>query len=195
MGKFYEGSEPCPGCGRTGKEEPRSTKNSLCYDCAMTLSIGRAIVKERNLDRNYYNMDDLRIGQMTWYTVSINAVENALDDLLRTFSQFDQNRVSLKGGYSESQLAGRIDPCTAHDSFVLPDITFNAAKKLCKALTDVCHELNEIRDNYKKELDDQLRRQKNDIFNDGVAHGRNLLFQLNNGEITADDINKRINKY
>lgn len=195
MGKFYEGSAPCQGCGRTGEEEPRKNKNSLCYDCAMALSIGRAIVKERNLDRHYYNMDDLRIGQMTWYTIPIRSVESALDNLLRTFSQFDQNRVSMKGGFSESQLAGRADGVTAHDSFVLPDITFNAAKKLCESLKNTCRELNSARDNYKKELDEQLRQQKNDIFNDGVAYGRNLLFQLNNGEITADEINKRINKY
>ena len=195
MGKFYEGSAPCPGCGRTGEDVPRKSKDSLCYDCEMALSIGRAIVKERNLDRNHYNMDDLRIGQMTWYTISIRSVESALCDLLRTFSKFDQNRVSMKGGISESQLAGRADAFTARDSFVLPDITFNAAKKLCEVLKDVCHELNKARDNYQKELDEQLRQQKNDIFNDGVAHGRNLLFQLNNGEITADEINKRINKY
>lgn len=195
MGKIYEGSAPCPGCGRTGKEVPRYGKDSLCYDCSMTLSIGRAIVKERNLDRNHYFMDDLRIGQLKWYTISIRSVESALDDLLRTFSQFDQNRVSMKGSISECQLAGRIDACTAHESFVLPDITFNAAKKLCEVLMDVCYELNKAHDNYQKELDDQLRQQKNDIFNDGVAHGRNLLFQLNNGEITADEINKRINKY
>ena len=195
MGKFYEGNAPCPGCGRTGEEVPRKSKDSLCYDCAMALSIGRAIVKERNLDRNHYNMDDLRIGQMTWNTIPIRSVESALDDLLRTFSQFDQNRVSMKGGFSESRLAGRADAVTAHDSFVLPDITFDAAKKLCGALKDVCWELEDARNNYKKELDEQLRQQKNDIFNEGVAYGRNLLFQLNNGEITADEINKRINKY
>ena len=195
MGKFYEGSAPCPGCGRTGEEVPRKSKDSLCYDCAMALSIGRAIVKERNLDRNFYKMDDLRIGQMTWYTIPIRTVETALDELLKTFSQFDESRVSMKGGFSESQLAGRADSITAHDNFVLPDITFDAAKKLCVALKDVCRELEDARNNYKKELDEQLRQQKNDIFNDGVAHGRNLLFQLNNGEITAADINKRINKY
>lgn len=195
MGKFYEGSAPCPGCGRTGEEVPRENKDSLCYDCAMALSIGRTIVKERNLDRNSYRMDDLRIGQMTWYTIPIRSVERALDELLKTFSQFDQNRVPLKGGFSESQLAGHAEAVTAHDNFVLPDITFNAAKKLCESLKDVCRELEDARGNYKKELDEQLRQQKNDIFNDGVAHGRNLLFQLNNGEITAADINKRINKY
>lgn len=195
MAKLYEGSAPCPGCGRTGEEALRVSKDSLCYDCAMALSIGRAIVKERNLDRNHYNMDDLRIGQMTWYTISIPSVESALGELLKTFSQFDQNRVDTKEGIAASQLAGRADAVTAHDNFILPDITFNAAKKLCETLKNVCWELRRDRDNYQKELDAKLKEERNRIYNEGVAHGRNLLFQLNNGEITAADINKEIKKY
>lgn len=195
MAKLYEGSYPCPGCGRTGEETPRVSKNSLCYDCAMELSIGRAIVKERNLNRNHYNMDDLRIGQMTWYTISISSVESALYELLNTFSQFDQNRVNMKEGITASQLAGRIEGITAHKSFILPDITFNAAKKLCETLKNVCWELKRDRDNYKKELNAKLNEERNQIYNEGVAHGRNLLFQLNNGEITAAEINKEIKKY
>ena len=92
-------------------------------------------------------------------------------------------------------LAGYAGCGTSHDDFVLPKVTFEAAKKLCHAVEGAVGELNRERDNYRKELDEQLRQQKNDIFNEGVAYGRNLLFQLNNGEITADEINKRINKY
>lgn len=195
MAKLYEGNAPCPGCGRTGEETPRASKYALCYDCAMALSIGRAIVKERNLDRNYYFMDDLRIGQMTWYTIPISSVEKALDELLKTFSQFDQRRVSIKEGFDASQLAGRPDGVTAHDNFILPDITFNAAKKLCETLKEVCWELKRDRDKYQKELNAKLNEERNHIYNEGVAHGRNLLFQLNNGEITAADINKEIKKY
>lgn len=195
MAKLYEGHAPCPGCGRPGEEAPRASKDSLCYDCVKTLSIGRAIVKERNLDRNHYNMDDLRIGQMTWYTISIPTVESALNELLRTFSQFDQNRVSIKEGIVESQLAGRADSVTANDNFILPDITFNAAKKLCESLKNVCWELRRDRDNYQKELDAKLNEERNRIYNEGVTHGRNLLFQLNRGEITAADINKEIKRY
>ena len=33
------------------------------------------------------------------------------------------------------------------------------------------------------------------IFNDGVKYGRNLLSQLNRGEITANDFNSDIVKY
>lgn len=195
MAKFYEGDKPCPGCGRTGAEVARKSKDDLCHECQQALEIGQAIVKERGLDRHYYNMDDLRIGQMTWYTISDRDIERALDELLRTFSQFDSRHVVTKGGFQESQLAGRIDGVTRHENFILPDVTFEAAKKLCQTIKEVSDRLQEERRNYQKELDARLAEQKNDIFNDGVQHGRNLLFQLNNGEITAEELNKRIKKY
>jgi len=92
-------------------------------------------------------------------------------------------------------LAGRADCSVQPDAFVLPKITFNAARELCHAVEDAVNELCRERDNYQKELDAQLAEQKNDIYNEGVQYGRNLLFQLNNGEITADELNKRIKKY
>ena len=125
----------------------------------------------------------------------IREVEDALEDLLSTFSQFDSRHVEIKGGFLESQLVGRVDAVTAKNQFILPDVTFDAAKKLCGVIKELTEQLIEDRDSYKRELDAQLREQKNDIYNDGVQYGRNLLFQLNRGEITADEINKRINKY
>lgn len=40
-----------------------------------------------------------------------------------------------------------------------------------------------------------MKKQKNEIYNEGVAHGRNILNQLNSGEITAKDIDAFIKKY
>ena len=41
--KLYEGKEPCPGCGRTGIEVPRTYKSGLCYDCEQNLKLGKQI--------------------------------------------------------------------------------------------------------------------------------------------------------
>ena len=83
--KMYEGDKPCPGCGRTGKEEPRQSKDGLCRDCQESLRIGKAIVKEHELDRKYYLMDDLIKGQLTWYQIPIKEVDRALRNLLGQF--------------------------------------------------------------------------------------------------------------
>ena len=184
--KYYEGSAPCPGCGRTGEQVARKAKDALCHDCQEQLRIGRAIAQERQLERNYYKMEDLIVAELTWYTIPVAEIDKKLRNLLRTFSVFDSRNASYIPS-NEGCLAGRIEATTARDSFVLPRVTLDAAKELCGALKDVCWDLKEQRENYRKELDAQLADQKNEIFNQGVARGRNLLLQLNSGEITLQE--------
>lgn len=184
--KYYEGSAPCPGCGRTGEQVARKAKDALCHDCQEQLRIGRAIAQERQLERNYYKMEDIIVAELTWYTIPVAEIDKKLRNLLWTFSVFDSRNASYIPS-NEGCLAGRIEATTARDRFVLPRVTLDAAKELCGALKDACWDLKEQRENYRKELDAQLADQKNEIFNQGVARGRNLLLQLNSGEITLQE--------
>lgn len=77
----------------------------------------------------------------------------------------------------------------------MPKVVFESAKELCLSLYNACRQLEKERRSYEKELEAKLAEQKNDIYNDGVERGRNLLFQLNNGEISLDDFSKRIKKF
>lgn len=192
---MYKGKEKCAGCGRTGEERWRSSKDSLCYDCQNTLSIGRALVKEKNLDRKNYNMDELMTAFMTWYVVPVPEIDAALRELLRTFSQFD---TSHSGGISALQtkfLAGQAGCGTSHDNFCLPVCTFEAAKKLCKTIEEAAYRLKYETNHYKEKLEEEFAKQKDEIFNEGVKHGRNLLMQLNNNEITPDQFVAPVKKY
>lgn len=190
---MYEGDKPCPGCGRPGSECARPTKDGLCHDCQQQLSIGRAIAKERSLERNFYRLDDLVIGEMTWYTIRLNEISRKVVKLLKTFSAFD-SRYALRLSANDGQLAGKISS-TARDRFVLPRVTFDAAKELCESLRVACDDLEEEKRGYRKRLDAELAEQKNEIFNKGVERGRNLLFQLNSGQITLADLNRKIKEY
>lgn len=181
--KYYKGLSPCPGCGRTGEQVARKAKDALCHDCEEQLRIGRAIARERQLERNYYKLDDLIIAEMTWYTIPVAEIDKKLRNLLRTFSVFDSRNANY-ASVNERCLAGRFEATTGRDQFVLPRVTLDAAKELCEALKDACRDLKEQRENYRKELNAQLAEQKDEIFNQGVARGRNLLLQLNRGEIT-----------
>jgi len=191
--KYYEGNAPCPGCGRTGNEMPRKGKDCLCDECMAQLQIGRAISKERGLERNFYKMDDIMGYQMTWYTIHNHKIEKALCHLLHTFSQFEAHggRVSYAPG-NDGVLVGRIEAVTARHSFVLPKETFDAARELCQAVKDVASQLDQDRDNYRKELNAELDEQKDEIYNAGIQKGRNLLFQLNAGAITPDDFAQKL---
>lgn len=191
---MYEGKEPCPGCGRSGAEVARSKKQELCYDCQQKLRLGDSLAKERGLERNYYRMDELTTANMTWYVVSIKEIDQPLRKLFKTLSQFNINQVCAN--YSSSSfLGGDGSSVTAHDTFVLPKITVEAAKELCEAIKEVSWKLRREEREYKERLDKELAEQKNEIYNEGVEYGRNLLFQLNNGEICIGDFTKRIKKF
>lgn len=194
MGKWYTGPAPCPGCGRTGEQVARKAKDALCHDCEEQLRIGRAIAQERQLERNYYKMEDLIVAELTWYTIPVAEIDKKLRNLLRTFSVFDSRNASYIPS-NEGCLAGRLEATIARDAFVLPRVTLDAAKELCGALKDACWDLKEQRRNYQKELDAQLANEKNEIFNQGVAQGRNLLLQLNRGQISLQDFQAVQKKY
>lgn len=186
--KYYEGKAPCPGCGRTGEQHPRTSKDGLCNDCKNQLAIGRAISEERDLPRNYYRLEELRIAEMTWYTIRVPEFERAVVNLLQTFSQFDEKYAIYS---RDNVLAGRIEAVTGRHRIVLPERTFEAARQLCEVLREASSQLKKERDSFKAELYAELAEQKSAIFNEGVKKGRNLLAQLNAGEITLDELYKR----
>jgi hypothetical protein len=191
---MYEGKQPCAGCGRTGTENPRRSKDGLCSDCAEALKIGQMMVNERDMKRSYYRLDEFMNTTMTWYTIPIREIDSSLRALLRSFSQFDSNHAKGSAGAS-NPICGRLEAITARDTFVLPVAVYDKAKTLCEVILEAAKTLYEEKKNYRKELDAELAAQKNEIYNDGIAHGRNLLNQLNCGEITAKDIETFVKKY
>lgn len=192
MYAIYKGKVPCLGCGRTGEEHPRFSKDGLCTECAEALEIGKALIAERNLERGSYCLEELTKAFLTWYTISIDKIDRALRNLLSKFSKFDSQYAA---GCTHKAIVGKFSATCGRDVFVLPTETYEAAQELCKAIQDASYEIEQKRANYKKELDAQLADEKNKIFNEGVAYGRNLLIQLNNNEITPDEFAKPVKRY
>ena len=190
---MYKGKLPCIGCGKSGEEAPRKSKDCLCENCENSLKIGRAIIRERNLESKNYCLDEFKIGRIKWYTY-IENVENTLINLLNTFSQYkDKNHI---WGFGEQLYSNKlVSNLGASHEVILPTETFDAAKELCKALKEVNDDLEKKRQTYKTVLDKELAEEKNKIYNDGVRYGRNLLVQLNNGEITPNEILKDVKPF
>lgn len=193
----YEGKQPCAGCGRTGEEVPRDKKDGLCRECAEAIKLGRMMIQERDLKRTYYRIDEFMSTHMTWYTIPVPEIDRAVRNLLRQFSQFDNNHVCGKHEKAKDYdtICGSLNAGTARDTFILPVAVYEAAKELCTTVLEAAKRLKQEKENYRKELDEELAAQKNEIYNEGVAHGRNILNQLNSGEITAKDIDAFIKKF
>ena len=73
------------------------------------------------------------------------------------------------------------------------------AKRLCTLLADACRSLKHDRNTFERETlnkcQEELNAQKDEIFNQGVSYGRNLLLQLNNGEISLKQFEQRVYKF
>ena len=193
LGTKYTGKAPCPGCGRTGEEYARDSKDCLCRECQAELQIGRALCKERDLKRNWYNMDELCGGRLTFHSIHNSELHERLKTLLGTFSEFQTTNVGKWVDISRNEAT------SGKDLFVLPEKTAEAAKELTESLYKIAWELDEdkrtYQDRLKKEAAAELAEQKNAIYNEGVAHGRNLLMQLNNNEITADEFTRPVKRF
>lgn len=189
----YTGKVPCPGCGRTGEEHARDSKDGLCRDCQAELEIGRALCKERDLKRNWYQMDELCGGRLTFHSIHNSELHERLKTLLGTFSEFQLANVGKWVDISRSEAT------SGKDLFVLPEKTAEAAKELTESLYKIAWELDEdkrtYQDRLKKEAAAELAEQKNQIYNEGISYGRNLLMQLNNNEISADEFTRPVKRF
>ena len=86
---------------------------------------------------------------------------------------------------------GRADCGTWYDTFVVPTEALEPLKELCHALQDKMWEVKLKEDNMRRDLMKELDMEREEIYNEGVKRGRNLLAQLNSGEITVRELNER----
>ena len=70
-----------------------------------------------------------------------------------------------------------------------------AIKELLKDLKAEFEETMHERNRIPQQVEEQLNRERNKIYNEGVAYGRNLLAQLNRGEIGLRDFEAIVEKF
>lgn len=185
--KRYRGIEPCPGCGRTGIEVQRISKSSLCYECEQNLKLGKQI-------GDYYGREykTPHIGDLTKCSLHYNSIPivyTKLINFLKTISRFEFTFAKTGAkGFTENLLENREGYST--DSFVLPTETVEAAKELCETIYEKCSEISHKEYYLRSEMRKVLEIERDKIYNEGIRHGRNLLLQLNNGEIGENDFFK-----
>lgn len=185
--KRYEGKEPCPGCGRTGIEVPRTSKSSLCYECEQNLKLGKQIGDYYGREYKTPQIDDLTKCSLPYNSIPI--VYMKLRDFLITISRFEFKfaRAGAKG--LPENLLNKMEGYS-NDNFVLPAETVDAAKDLCRTIYEKCREISDKEYYLRSEMRKVLEIERDKIYNEGIRHGRNLLLQLNNGEIGENDFFK-----
>lgn len=179
--RYYDGKEPCPGCGRPGTEKTRHKKEGLCYDCQDLLALGRQVRAEGVRETEY-----------TTVTLRINACRNP--EGYRAFHKFltdIQNDAATPKGYVD------LLPMFGNNErrYKIPSYLAKALKELFEALKGEFESTMHERNRIPSMVEEQLNRERNEIYNEGVAYGRNLLTQLNRGEIGLSDFEAVVKKY
>lgn len=177
---YYTGDAKCAGCGKTGREVSRDYKDSLCSNCKRLLALGRA--KDIELKVEYANI------KQHYHAYSSSRVNDFVHDMLTMLNNptapANTPYFSFKSTFGDNCQCYRIDV-----KLVEP------LKKFFHELDSYCNELKDAYNRMDKDAEQAVKEVKDRIYNEGVAKGRELLRQLNSGEITLDDFSKPVKRY
>lgn len=118
----------------------------------------------------------------------LKIIKDVLDEYGdRTLENAVQTLEARKKWWDEHQNNEPYDQIKRHPSYK------NKVKRAIEHLEDAITNLNSIKNENLTNLEyDRISDIKLSIFNEGVAHVRDLLRQLYNGEITLDDLKQRL---
>lgn len=179
--KYYDGKEPCPGCGRPGTEVTRHRKDGLCYDCQDLLALGRQLKAEKEKATEYVNV-----------TLHVNSCRNPKGN--EAFYKF-LSAISNEAAVANSWIDLLPQFGNNERRYKIPKYMAEAIKELLKDLKAEFEETMHERNRIPQQVEEQLNRERNKIYNEGVAYGRNLLAQLNRGEIGLRDFEAIVEKF
>lgn len=181
---MYKGKEICQGCGRTGSEHPRWNKDEMCHECNEVFKKGKAISFEESIE--YTNVRDWHNGfsKIDMDDRTLDVFANEVLEALNNPTAKPTNTLET----ARSQYLG-----SRH--YIVPTGFATPFNNLLNALNNNIRSLKKEKEEISVMAKNAVKDEKNKIFNEGVEEGRNLLMQLNRGDITMDDFSKNIVKY
>jgi hypothetical protein len=192
---MYQGKEVCQGCGKPGSEQWRHEKNDLCGSCRENLNYG--IEKKKDDDPTVYKTVDAKWYKLRFYNDGDvgRGLEDAFVSLLKSI-----DRPTMKStGWVELFSHDAANGGGASHHFKITEQQADSIKAVCCILTkqqdDYLKKMKDIEKEREAALSKVVRDERNRIFNEGIEKGRDLLFQMNEGQITMEDFNSKINRY
>lgn len=178
----YNGKEVCQGCKVSGVEQFRWSKDSLCPTCDKIFTLGQCKDRHNRIDELF-----------TSTFMHFNAYRNReVNDFVHSILSIVENEYHTKyGGNTQQSMKPAFGGNGKH--YKIPEVLLEPFTEFFNKL-DAC--MSESNDSA---VDEKVRKMladvKNEYFNEGVEKGKNLLFQLNSGEITMDKFNDKVKKY
>ena len=179
---FYEGKEPCAGCGRTGIERARISKNQLCPECMRLLAKARLHEAEHKEYSRVF---------LTWYSFYNHKLNGLVNNFLDKISTPEASSVE----HSKRIRLGHVARCTSSNMNFVPTFVAEALEELMRGIQEEGILIARREDDLLRKAEAEAAANKQKYYEEGVRYGRQMLAQLNRGEITLQDFNAIPNKY
>lgn len=186
--RMYHGTEPCAGCGKTGKEVPRMNKNEMCRGCKDIYNLGKELKKD-------FRPKDYAAAIVTWYKLQYFNADRRGDLIEDGFVELLKVLQCKNVPYSEQIDLTKREATTHADWYIVRKEVAKALKKITSALEAQQADYSDAMKEVEKMKIKVANEERNKLFNEGVEHGKKMLFHLNDGSMSMEDFNKPITKY
>jgi hypothetical protein len=176
---MYKGKETCQGCRKSGIEKPRWDKDRLCEECNDLLKLGQARDFDNKIE--YVGVSDWHNGYRNIGDISLDKFANAILDALNNPTAKEVERID----FPRAQYSGQ----TFHK---IPKNTAEPLKQFFLDLNEFAKQVSDAKERALSSANSHIFNEKQRIFNEGVDAGKNLLFQLNNGDITISEFGNKL---
>lgn len=184
---IYTGPAGCPACGIPGSEKSRHRKDEICSDCRELINIGREL-KPDYRPKHYIHVD------LQWYTLQYYGHGRRTPEIEEAFKELLEAMHRKRIGYAET-IRIYDDNRASSDQYIVRKEYAVAIKKLTDILRNQQNSYTERMAEIEIEMEKEIKKVKNKIFNAGVAKGKQLLIGLNQGTISLTDFDAIIEKF
>lgn len=181
---MYTGKEVCQGCKKPGTEVARWYKTDLCQSCKSIIYLGKAELVHRSMEyvgirQHHFAFSD----SVDWDTGGL--INDFLRDVLTSMDNPTAEKIAYSVAIKNSQGDNTYNP-------TVPKAIIEPLTKFCLRMEEVIKAVRQDKDSFPRLAQLEVSKERDRIYNEGIEKGRNLLFELNAGNITMDDFAKNI---
>lgn len=177
---MYKGKEVCQGCKKPGSDVPRRNKEDLCNNCAEKLKLGLSVTHESSIEyayvfQHYYAFHGEFLNKM---------IHEILEALHNPFAEVPGGIEYIKWTTGSNGKRYKIDKRVLQP---LKTLFIDLEKRI--------EDLSKQEERIPSLVRLETQKVKNEIYKEGIEKGKQLLLQLNAGDISINDFNNQHHNY
>jgi hypothetical protein len=185
MSRIYTGDVPCAGCGKSGKENRRPSRDSICYQCMDDLKTYQKILERNKGNKDAY-VNFSVIDHKIWY-LSGDDYGDLIAALRQLFTALDTPNAD-RHSIDVPEIKHGTYYSSSFSIFRHYEYTYNGMTHYGEGAFVIREDIALILDS----LLSALENYSTTVYAEGKKDGGNLLKRLGKHEITPDEFAERI---